>query len=132
MVEAFQFETFRAHLSLVGAMAAENEGDLDTAVSLFRTALETTLEMQPLFQIRLARALRKNGQPEDAKEVLESALKMDPAHPEIHLEMAWALKDLGKIGQARDHLKIAQDAWGDAHPDFLPALMAQALASEVN
>ncbi len=132
LVETFKFETFRSSLALVGGMVAEKEGDLVSAVPLFRTAHETTMEMQPLFPIRLGRALRKNSQPEEAREVLESALETNPSHPELHLELALVMRDLGQSGKAREHLKTAQDAWSNAHPDFPPALRAQAFASEVN
>lgn len=132
VVETFKFEAVRPNLALVGGMIAEKEGDFPTAVSLYRTAMETTLEKALIFKISLAGALRKNGQTDDAKKLLESALKINPSHPELHLEIALVQKDLGKLEQSREHLKMAQDAWGAAHPDFPPALAAKALAAEIN
>ncbi len=131
VVDALKFEAFRPLIALVGGMIAEEEGDFPAAVSLFRTALDTVLEMQPVYQIRLARALRKNGQKDEARKILESAMKVDPAQPEFHLEMALILQGSGKSKKAKEHLNIAQKAWGNAHPDYPPALMARKLAAEL-
>ncbi len=132
LAETFKIEAFRSVLSLVGGMIFEEEDNLEAAIPLFREAVATKTEAASIFEVRLARALRKNGQSQGALEVLEAVMKADPAQPEYHLEMALTLHQLGKTSQARRHLETAQLAWVSAHPDYPPALEAKALASEIN
>ncbi len=132
VVDMWKIESYRPYLSLVGGMIAEEEDDLSTAVSLFRDALDTSLEIAPIHHIRLARALVKTAQMDEASKVLELAMVVNPAYPEYHLEMALILHDSGKPEKAKEHLAQAQNAWGKAHPDFIPAQRALELAARLN
>lgn len=132
VVDMWKIESYRPYLLLVGGMIAEDEEDFSTAVSLFQEALETSLEIAPVHHLRLARALVKNDQLDEARKVLESAMKVNPAYPEYHLEMALILHDSGMSEKAKEHLAQAQNAWGKAHPDFIPAQRARELAAKVN
>ncbi len=131
MVTAYKFETYRSSIALVKGMMAEAEGDMDEAVAQFRIAVETAVQDDPLFDIRLARALRLQGEPNEARERLEAAVLIEPARPRAHLELALIAHQQGKSDKAREHLKIAQAAWSSAEPEFLPAQEAQTLAAKL-
>jgi tetratricopeptide (TPR) repeat protein len=129
VADTYKFESLRPSLVLVGGIIAERDGDRDEAVAQFRSVLKIALQKDPLHQILLAGALRKQGQIEAAITELDQALQLDPAHPQIHLEMALLLHEKAKYEQARDHLQRAQAAWADADPDFPPAQLARTLAT---
>lgn len=131
VVDMWKIESYRPFLFLIGGMIAEEENDYTTAVSLFRKALDTSLEVVPVHHLRLARALVKNDQMDEARKVMESAMVVNPAYPEYHLEMAMILYDSGKVEKAKEHLAQAQSAWGNAHPGFLPAQRAGELAGRM-
>ena len=78
--------------------------------------------------MRLARALRFQGEDEQAMAVLEEGLKVEPMHPELQLEVAHLLHKKGNTVQAQKHLNIALTAWVDAGPDYPPAREARQLA----
>jgi tetratricopeptide (TPR) repeat protein len=128
IVETLKFETFRSSIALIEGMIFEQEGDLEQAVSAYRQALEKALQVEPMFRVRLARALRFQGEAEQAMAVLEEGLKVEPMHPEIQLEVAHLLHRKGNTVQAQKHLNIALAAWVDAGPDYPPAREARKLA----
>ncbi len=132
LVDAYKFETYKSHLALIRGSAAEKTNDFPTAVQEYKTAMDLALEMQPMFGIRYARALRKNNQLEEAETVLEEALKQNPAHPELHLEMAEVLFTREMVNKALKHLKIAEEAWSGADSEFPPAKRARKLAKQIN
>ncbi len=132
LVESFKIETFRPLLSLIEGMIVEEEGNPEEAVDFFKLALETTLQVETFYQVRLARSLRKSDQSNEALEVLNTALMLNPAHPKIHLEMALVFVDLEKVDLAKEHLNTALEVWDQANPVFPPAKEAHALGRTIN
>ncbi len=132
LVETMKFETYRSTLAMVEGKVNEAEGNFEAAVGFFRSAKEKALAPESLHSVSLGRVLRKNGDPKEAKKVLEEALALNPAQPALHLEMALTWKDLGNSAKAQEHLRLARTAWPEAHPDFRPALQARQLAGEIN
>jgi Tfp pilus assembly protein PilF len=87
--------------------------------------------MEPIYRLRLARALRLDGQEKEAREVNRETLKTDPAHPVCHLEMAHLDLKRGKLDKAQEHLDVALTAWAEAGTEYLPAREARQLADRL-
>lgn len=132
VVTTFKFETYRSIIALVNGMIAEVEGDWETAAEQFRIAVDTAMIDDPLYRVRLGRALRLQGETDEAVKVLESALSAEPGRPRAHLELAQIAFQKGDHPKAREHLNRAQTAWSEAHPAFKPAEEARDLAVLLN
>ncbi len=128
VITAFKFEVYRPSMAQVNGMIAEADGDFDLAVEQFRIARDTAQQDDPMYDVRLGRALRLQGESAEALTVLEAALVAEPARPRAHLELAQVAHEKGQAAKAREHLEIAQKAWSAAHPGFLPAQEARELA----
>ncbi len=131
VVEAYKFETFRSSIALIEGMIAEAEGDLDTAIARYRTAAETAVQVKPMYSVRLARTLRLAGESDEARTVLDAAVKVEPAHPEYQLELAQLAYDKGDLARAQEHLTVALAAWDEADPEFRPARQARELSARI-
>jgi len=131
VVDTYQFETFRAPLSLMAGRAAEADGDLDGAVAEYRGALASFIRYDPIYHLKLAGVLRRRGDLDEARTALEDAMSMYPAHPEAHLEMALIDFEEGRTDAARTHLETARAAWTGADPGYEPALEAARLAERL-
>jgi tetratricopeptide (TPR) repeat protein len=72
---------------------------LPEAVQVYRAAVDvaTTTQMA-VARWRLARTLQQQGRPRDAVAELQRALANDAANPELHLQRAVALAELGDAG----------------------------------
>ena len=71
-------------------------------------------------------ALRKAGRLEEAEAELGEALRLRPADPHAHLEMARVLEARGDMSGAVDHLRSALAAWEPADESFETARDARA------
>jgi len=129
VVESFKFETYRSRIALVEGMIDEATGDLDAAIAHFRDAIDKAIEVEPVYRLRLARALRLVGEEDEAMAVLEEAVKVEPAHPEYQLELAHLQYQRGDLVQTNKHLSVALAAWAEAGPEYLPAQEARRLAA---
>jgi len=132
LVDAFKFETYKSTIAIIRGSAAEKTGDLPLAVEQYKIAIDLSLTVQPISRIRYARALRKNNQLEEAETVLNEALKQNPVHPELHLELAEVLFSRDMEQKALEHLQIAEKAWSGAHESYPPAKRAIKLAGQIN
>jgi len=132
IANTFQYETLRPWLTLVAGVIDEEAGDIDSAVENYRTSLDIAIRVEPLNQVRLARVLRLQGHDDEAEDLLNAALKLEPAHPESHLEMAFVMQSRGDEDRAREHLAKAQAAWVDADAEFPLAKRARELAGRIN
>ncbi len=132
IADTFKFETLRPMLDFVGGKIAEAEGDLESAHTLFQTAVDISLQTDSSYLIRLAHVLRLQGKMDEAVDILNETLRFDPGYPEAHLEMAGILHSRGKTKQAQAHLQKAQAAWVGADPDFPLAQEAYKLAEQLN
>ncbi|MCB1182566.1 tetratricopeptide repeat protein [bacterium] len=131
IIDQFGFETFRSSVTMVEAMIAEAEGDIPGAVTAYREALDEAIKVQPFLRADCARALRRDGQLKEAAVVLDEALKVEPAYPQIRLEAALLAEARRDMDQARDHLDAALAAWSQATPGFQPVLQARELAARL-
>ena len=132
VVESFTFETFRPRIALIGGKIAEAGGDLDAAISHYRDAVDKAVQPEPVYRVRLARALRLDGEEDEAMEILDEGLKVEPAHPEYQLEMAYLQYMQGNLVQANKHLSVALAAWAEADPGYLRAQEARQLADQLS
>jgi len=131
VVEAFKFETLRAQIALIEGMIAEADGQLAEAIVHYRDAKDNAIQITPVFKFQLIRALRLNGQFDEAMDLLEESLKVDPAHPRYQLELAQLQYEKGNLSRARESLDRALSAWEKAGPEYRPAQEAQRLADQL-
>jgi len=131
VVDAFKFETFRSSVLLVEGLIREADGDLEAAIPYYRQAVDKAMHVTPIYSLHLARSLRLAGETKDAQKVLQAALKLEPAHPELHLEMAHLEAGRGNLTQAQTHLTRVLSAWSGAGPEYQPAQEARALAEKL-
>jgi tetratricopeptide (TPR) repeat protein len=131
VVDTYQFEVFRASLALVAGKAAEAGGDLTAAAAHYRECLERAVQVDPIFLVHLARALRQQGDFKGARKILDDALELHPAHPAALLELALVEFELGHADRSREHLAAARAAWTEADPGYPPARAAAELAAQL-
>lgn len=99
--EAVRLEVDPKRLSpALGAMARayQGMGQLDTAVSLYRQAIE--LEPSLSIHFSLAEAYRKKGEPGEAVVVYQSMLRRWPEELKARLELAKTYEEMGRMDAA--------------------------------
>ena len=70
--------------------------------------------------------MRKAGLTEDAERELREALRLVPADPRAHLEMALLREAQGNVEAAVERLHSALAVWENADDDYIPAREARA------
>jgi len=92
------------------------------------------LELQPTgFDINrfIGRCYRKLNKLRKAEEYLLIALKDSPYNPENNYELALLYFDMGDTQKAIEYLKVANDIWKDADPEYKPAQKAKEKLVEI-
>ena len=97
----------------------ELAGDHAAALASYRRAAE----LAPTGPNRrsVGRALRALGRLDEAEAELREALRLSPASPDSHMEMAYLLERKGDVAEAVEHLRAALAAWENADAIFQPA-----------
>ncbi|NKI36515.1 tetratricopeptide repeat protein [Wenzhouxiangella sp. XN79A] len=101
----------RAHL---------NEGNIDAARSDFQTALRLQPE-SPAALGGLGRVALADGRGEEAVDLLGRALSLDPAGTRLYFSLGQALRELGRVDEAREALLRA----GEGEPQIEDPIMLQ-------
>ena len=123
-MEATDFGVLRPALTGDLGRIEELDGNYDAAVTNYRDAMAQDPGRN--FHRRTGRALRKAGRLGEAEEELREALRLRPADPRAHLEMALVLEARGDAAAAVEHLRSALAAWEFADEAFEPAREARA------
>ncbi|MDE2655139.1 MAG: tetratricopeptide repeat protein [Gemmatimonadota bacterium] len=105
-------------------------GDHAGAAESFRAAI--ALSPEPGLHRAAGRALRRAGSLDEAEAELREALRLVPADPRAHLEMALLMETRGEIGAAVEHLTSALTVWEHADEDFAPAQRARTKLAELS
>ncbi|WP_420635999.1 tetratricopeptide repeat protein [Candidatus Palauibacter sp.] len=129
-MEAADFGVLRPALTGDLGRIEELDGNYDAAVANYRDAMAQDPGRN--LHRRTGRALRKAGRPDEAEEELREALRLRPADPRAHLEMALVLEARGDAAGAVEHLRSALAAWESADESFEPAREARALLAELD
>ena len=129
-MEAADFGVLRPALTGDLGRIEELDGNYDAAVANYRDAMAQDPGRN--LHRRTGRALRKAGRPDEAEEELREALRLRPADPRAHLEMALVLEARGDASGAVEHLRSALAAWESADEAFEPAREARALLAELD
>ena len=124
-MEATDFGVLRPALTGDLGRIEELDGNYDAAVTNYPDAMAQDPGRN--FHRRTGRALRKAGRLGEAEEELREALRLSPAAPRAHLEMALVLEAQGDTARAMEHLRSALAAWEFADESFEPAREARAL-----
>ena len=116
----------------------ERAGDHAGALESYRSAIALGPEPDPCplgssvgkLHLGAGRVLRRMGRLDEAEDELREALRLIPADPLAHLEMALVLEGKGDKG-ALDHLRSALAVWENADADYEPARQARAKLAEL-
>ena len=108
----------------------DHAGDYAGAAESFRAAI--TLSPDEQYYRGAGRALRRAGSLDEAEAELREALRLVPADPHAHLEMALLMETKGDTRTAVEHLKSALAVWENADEDFEPAQQARAKLAELS
>ena len=131
-VQVLEADEFRGPLpALAGdlGLIRERAGDYAGAVESFREAI--ALSPKGWYYRGAGRALRKTGRLDEAEAELGEALRLVPADPHAHFEMALLLEARGDIEGAVEHLTSALAVWEKADGDYRPARQARAKLAEL-
>lgn len=110
------------------------------AVQHFRSALEafdrspqSAYQDWPRLRLLtdLGRALRLSGEGREARQRLEEILRIFPAYPWAHLELALLAEEQRQLDVARDHLDRVFLFWEGADEEYPPAREGHALAGRL-
>ena len=80
---------------------------------------------------RVGTVLRELGRLDEAQSNLEEVLRLTPASPRAHLELAHVLAAKAEVPPAIEHLRAALRAWENADEVFEPASEARAKLAEL-
>lgn len=108
----------------------DRAGDYAGAAESFRAAI--ALSPEGRYYRGAGRALRRAGFLDEAEAELRQALRLVPADPHAHLEMALLMETRGDIGAAVEHLTSALTVWENADEDYEPAQLARAKLAELS
>jgi len=108
----------------------DHAGDHVRAAENFRAAI--TLSPEGRYYRGAGRAMRRAGLLGEAEAELLEALRLVPADPHAHLEMALLMETRGDLGAAVEHLTSALTVWENADEDFAPAQQARAKLAELS
>lgn len=126
---ALQLYAARRTLAANAAGIDELAGDYATALANYRRAVDIDGVSTPHRSI--GRVLRKLGQLDEAEAALREALRLVPADPRSHLELARILEGKPDTAGAVEHLRLALSAWADADESFQPARDAREKLAEL-
>ena len=128
-MEAIGFGASRA--GLIGDLGRIDElaGDYESAVLNYRESM--ALDGDRNMHRQIGSALRNAGRLEEAEAELREALRLRPADPRAHFEMARVLEARGDASRAVEHLQSALAAWEPADDTFEPARDARAKLTEL-
>lgn len=127
-IEELGIETV-AHLMDDRGGIEELAGDHAAALASYRDALES--EPSSSRRRSIGRMLRALGRLDEAEAELRAALRLSPASPDSHLEMAHVQEQQGDVAGAIDHLRAALAAWENADAVFQPARDAREKLAEL-
>lgn len=120
---------FRATLLRDMGRILEREGDYAAAAESYREAM--AIDPGRNQHLDAGRALRLAGRLDEAEAELRESLRLVPAGPRTHFEMALLLEERGDIAGALEHLGSALAAWETADEDYEPARAARAKLEEL-
>ncbi len=123
VMETMQMELLRTPLIAAQARIDELAEDYASAAENYGQVME--LNPTANLHTSIARALRHLGELESAEASLAEALRLSPANPQAHLQMAHVLEAKGDLAGAIEHLEMALAAWENADDVFEPAREAR-------
>ena len=107
----------------------DRAGDHEGAAENFKAAI--ALSPRGEFHLGAGRALRRAGLLDEAEAELRSALRLVPADPHAHFEMASLMEAKGDTTAAVFHFNNTLAVWENADEDFEPARLARAKLTEL-
>lgn len=108
----------------------EMRGEYEQAIASY----EEQLKLDPLdvgIYRYTGRCLGKLKKFDEAEQHLKKAMKVYPAYPLYHYELALIYRDWGSNEKAIEHLQFALNVWTEADPQYKPATKARELLAEL-
>ena len=132
-VEENDFQVFRTDLIWHRGLINQAAGDYASALADYRSAREMDRDPASYYRDseRVGTVLRELGRLDEAQTDLEEVLRLTPASPHAHLEMAHVLAARDDVSGAVEHLQAALRAWETADEVFEPAREARAKLAEL-
>lgn len=127
---SFGEEMLQINILFAEAKINEIKGNFELAIEKFKEYLEARPN-EFNTNSHIAKCYRLNGDYDKAEEYLSRAFKHFPFRPKNNLEMGLIYLEQGKKQKAKEYLRIANDIWKDADPDFEPALEAKTKLQEL-
>ena len=109
-------------------LVLDQAGDYEGAAESLRAVI--ALSPEGRYFRGAGSALRRAGSYESEGE-LQEALRLAPANPRAHLEMALLMETRGEVGVAVEHLQRALAVWENADEDYESARLARAKLAEL-
>lgn len=130
-MEAVEANDIRARPVLAGdlGLIRERAGDYAGAAESFVAAIAVRPEAE--YHRGAGRALRLAGRLDEAAGELAKALRLVPADPHAHFQMALVREAQGDVAEAVEHLRSALVVWENADEDFEPAREAREKLAEL-
>ena len=116
---ALEIEADTPALARYRGRIEELAGDHAAALTSYRRAAE--LARTDPNRRAVGRTLRALGRLDEAEAEVREALRLSPASPHSHLEMAYVLEQKGNVAGAVEYLRAALAAWETADEVFQPA-----------
>ena len=124
-IQSTGWEAVRPTVLEARGLAAEERGDLDAALRMYRQRLELDPTATAV-HTDVGRVLRLRGELPAAARELELTLRRRPADPVARYELALVHAAAGRDADAVAELRRALAAWSDAEPGYAPAARARA------
>ncbi len=132
-VEENELQVLRTDLTWHHGMINQAAGDYASALADYRSTREMDRDPASYYHDseRVGTVLRELGRLGEAQSDLEAVLRLTPAGPRAHLEMAHVLAAKGDVSGAIEHLRAALRAWENADEVFEPAREAREKLAEL-
>jgi class 3 adenylate cyclase/tetratricopeptide (TPR) repeat protein len=138
--EAYErMEKYVSKFGSSGSIEKYNKAEILYLKQEYESALEKFNEFKSvnthfpndLLEIRIANCYEKLNNFEEAIEILDEILEINPYLASAHLAMAKTLIESGNRNKAREHLDIASQIWENADEEFVLAQEAKALYEQI-
>jgi len=133
--ELARIKTYASKYGSSGNIENYYEAEVLYLIGEYEHALETYLEFKKvntyfpkdLLEIKIANCVLNLGEIEKAKNIFNEMLKLNPYHPDAHFQLAKIMLNQNQKEEALEHLKIANEVWVNADPEYKDAQEARRL-----
>ncbi len=130
LIEAIGFAALRPIVHLGNGRITEIDGDCREAIDSYRKVMESNPDSRPA-QLGISRCQLALGEAEEAEATLLEVLRITPAHPHAHYQLALVYEETGRTADAIEQVDAALEVWKNADPEYKPAQRARELRARL-